>query len=614
MKEENTNLETTQTTTPVGDTPAPVQTTPVEAPIEMPAPAQPVETPVQAPVDMPAPVVEGPAPVEAPVPTENAPAEVTNLASPDLGTASMSNLDPVSESGETVTPTTEGPSATEIAAGIESGNLVNAVSDPNAMIGAKVGNTADDSDSINKKKSKKNLVVLVVILVILAILGGVGYFVYNYEFKSSNKRVDTMFTKLNSYVLPLLTDVEKRMGDYDIEASATQGSEHKAEFHLNGNYAYNLEDYIYLDTKVDKIYVDEDLLDKTPIEANIYLSEDALYFKIEELFPKYITTDVDGLSDIMNNIKQNDIDYAMYYNAVMNAFKTSLKNYAVSQKVGKTSINGKSQQANIVTVSINKGNYKAFVQNFTTILASNDNFVSSIAKLSGESKDDVVNFIKKAGEEATEDDIDGSLTANFYSPLFGSKLLGVDVTVVDAESTEYKSTYKTTLIPQGNDEWKVTAYEDGDKKTEFTFGFKYTQSSGKKSYVTTFKGEYSYEDSNDEKQVVQLDVKFNYNINVQFQDDKPVTRDAVKLESLTQEDLTTIYKNINEKYGLLGTYFEDIFGSLTGDSSYTEDYDTDETLDALCSQATSCDCSGASCKCAVDYQGYTYNITCPYNA
>ncbi len=562
MKEENTNLETTQTTTPVGDTPAPVDA----APVEMPAPAAPVD----APVEMPAPAVEGTAPVEAPQPVESAPTETTNLAAPDLGTASMSNLEPVSESGVTEAPTTQGPSATEIAEGIENGNLVNAVSDPNAMIGAKVGNTADDTDSINKKKSKKNIVVLVIVLLILAILGGVGYFVYNYEFKSANKRVDALFGKLNSYVLPLLSDVEKRMGDYEVEVSATQGSEHKAEVHLTGNYAYNLEEYIYLDTKIDKIYVDEDLLDKTPIEANVYLSDDTLYFKIEELFPKYIKTDFVGLNDIMSNIKQNDIDYALYYNAVMNAFKTSLKSNAVSQSIGKTDINGKSQQANIITIKIDKSNYKAFIQNFTTLLANNEAFITDLSELTGEDKEDIVKAIKEGGE--TEVDFDGSFTANFYSPLFGNNILGVDATVVDGDKT-----YKSTFVPQGNDEWKVTAYDGSDKLTEFTYGFKYTQSSGKKSYVTTFKGEFSYEDSSDKKQVIQLDVKNTYNINVQFQDDKPLTRDAVKLESLTQEDLLTIYNNLNTKYGLLGTYVSYFFGDLMP-TTPVETTDTDLEL------------------------------------
>ena len=592
MKEENTNLETTQTTTPVGDTPAPV-----EAPVEMPAPtenpvAPSVEMPTPvvdspAPVEMPAPVVENPtpveaAPVEAPQTVESPEVSATPLAAPDLGVAAMSNLEPVNEAPATSVPPVDGQSATEIAQGIENGNLVNAVSDPNAMIGAKVGNTADDTDNINKKKSKKNITVLIVVLLILAILGGLGYFAYNYEFKSANKRVDALFSKLNSYVLPLIKDVEKRMGDYEVEASATQGSEHKAQVHVTGNYAYNLEDYIYFDTKIDKIYVDEDLLDKTPIEGSVYLNDDTLYLKIEELFPKYIKTNFNGLDDIMSNIKQNDIDYTLYYNAVMNAFKTSLKNHAVSQTVGKTSITGKNQQANIVTVSINKSNYKAFVQNFTALLASNDSFVSSLAKLSGESKEDIINSIKKGGE--VESEFNGEIKANFYSPLFGNKLLGVDVSVSNG-----KETYRADFVPQGNDEWKVTAYKENDKLTEFTYGFKFTQASGKKSYVTTFKGEFSYDDADDKKQVIQLDVKYTYNINVQYQEDKPVTRDAVSVESLTQEDLTNIYNNLTTKYGLIGTYLGEYLESLMNPSSYSgsssysnySNYDYDYDFDSL---------------------------------
>ena len=234
MKEENTNLELNQTTTPAADTPNPVGTTEdvvnATAPVEMPAPVDaststemPAPVPTVTPVDMSAPVESttehvSEAPVEMPAPVQSeVPSQDTNLASPDLGVATMSNLEPVNGTQDTASaPAVDGPSATEIAAGIENGNLVNAVSDPNAMIGAKVGNSADDSGAINKNKGKKNFTILIVILVILAILGGVGYFVYNYEYKSANKRVDALFTQLNNFVLPLITDVEKRMGDYGL--------------------------------------------------------------------------------------------------------------------------------------------------------------------------------------------------------------------------------------------------------------------------------------------------------------------------------------------------------------------------------------------------------------
>ena len=97
---------------------------------------------------------------------------------------------------------------------------------------------------------------------------------------------------------------------------------------------------------------------------------------------------------------------------------------------------------------------------------------------------DIIKTIKQAGE--TDYDFDGSLTVNFYAPLFGNKILGIDATIIDGDDT-----YKTTFVPVGDD-WKVTAYENNDKVTEFTLGLKLTQSNGKKSYVTTFKGEYSY--------------------------------------------------------------------------------------------------------------------------
>ena len=586
MKEENTNTELNQTLAS-------------EAPVEMPTPVAPVES---APVEMPAPATpETPAPVESPAPVE------PTIASPDVQVASMSNLAPVTETpAETQVPT-EGQTAEEIAQGIQDGSMVNAVSDPNAMIGAKVGNTSDDTDNINKKKSKKNITILIVVLVILAIIGGVACYVYNLEYKTANKRVDTLFNKMNGFVLPLISDVEKRMGDYEVTGNATV-DEKKASIHMTGNYAYNLEDYIYLDTKIDKITLGEDLLDKTPIEGSIYLADNAAYLKVEEVFPNYITTEVDGLSDIMNSIKQNDIDYPLYYTSVMNALKVSLKNHAVSQTVSKTNITGKSQQANVVTISINKNNYKAIVETFTNTLASNDKLMEDIAKLSGENKEDIIKSLKsiKEDEDLT---INSDIKINFYTSLFGKDIIGIDV-IISADN----STNKLIMLPVENKEWKFTAYEGNDKLTEFTIGFNLTQESGKKSYVTTFKGDFSYDDFENKKHVIKADFNFTYNINVQYQEDKPVTRGAVNVNNLTEQDLLTIYNNITTKYGILGTYLEDYMESaFTPNSSDYSDYGQEDVMSALCSMATDCNCTGATCECTVTYGGQTGTVTCPAN-
>ena len=569
MKDENTNLDLNQNVNPQPENLNPVggvtQTpvTPEVAPVEMPAPAA-VES---QPVEMPAPAAAPTTPVEMPAP---APAEQT-IASPDLGSAQMSNLAPVAE---TVTPAEVAPvadatSPEAIAQGIENGTMVNAVSDPNEMIGAKVGNAADDTDAINKKKSKKNITIIIVILVILAILGVAGYFLYNYEYKSANKRIDAMFNKLNSYVIPLITDVEKRMGDYEVTANLKAGTDADIQLHASGNYAYNLEDYIYLDTKIDKIYVNQDMLDKTPIEAKVYLNDEKVYLKVEELYEKYIYTDFPTLKEVMENIKQNDIDYPAVYTAFINAFKTSIETYATSQTVSKATINGKSQQANVVTIKINKSNYKTIMTAMSNKLANNKIFISNLAKLSGESEDDITKGLKSVSE--MDDDFDGNLTVNIYSPLFGNSVLGVDIIAVDGDNN-----YKVSIVPVGNNKYKVTGMENDRKEIEFTYGFGLTQSSGKKSYVTSFEGEFESGSS-----VIQINTEFKYNINVPYQEDKPVTRDAVKYESLTTEDMMKIYDNLTTKYGMIGTYIEEELGSLFGGSSSSTDLDYSEYANYL---------------------------------
>ena len=505
----------------------------------------------------------------------------------------MSTLAPVVEAPESVAAP-DMASAEDIAKGIQDGSFVNAVSDPNEMIGAKVGSSSDTEAEDKKKKGKKKVVGLIVVLVLLLVLGGLGYFGYTYEFKSADKRVDALFDKINSYTIPLLKDVEKRIGDYDIDASVTMNTD-KIQLHMNGNYAYNLEDYIYFDTSIDKIYYNQDLIDKTPIKLNVYLNDDKLYFKSEELFSKYISIDVDGLSEFMNNIKQNDVNYTALYSSVMNAFKSSIEKYTLSQSIEDVTIDGKKTKANVVTININKGNSKAIMTNMLSILANSDPFLTNVASISGLSKDE----IKKALNEAKNDDytMEGTFVAKLYTKVIGNELLGIDIFTSDEDSK-----YAVSIIPQGTDSYKVVSKKDNTQLSNFVYTMSKTQSSGKIAYVSSIKGDLNVDDS-----VYQLDIKSTYNINLQYQEDKPVVRDKVSLENLTQEDYVTIANNAQEKYGIIGTYISSLFSLVNG-------YSTAGSISSKCSQAISCDCETGSDACACKYydeNGSLSDVICP---
>lgn len=596
VQEDNTALEMPQVSTPEPapiEMPSPVDAAPLgtEAPVE--APVTPEVTPVSAPVEMPAPApVEAPvesaqveaAPVDAPAPVE-APVEApvqgsAPIEAPNIDSASMSTLAPVVEAPESVAAP-DMTSAEDIAKGIQDGSFVNAVSDPNEMIGAKVGSSSDTESEDKKKKGKKKVVGLIVVLVLLLVLGGLGYFGYTYEFKSADKRVDALFDKINSYTIPLLKDVEKRIGDYDIDASVTMNTD-KIQLHMNGNYAYNLEDYIYFDTSIDRIYYNQDLIDKTPIKLNVYLNDDKLYFKSEELFSKYISIDVDGLSEFMNNIKQNDVNYTALYSSVMNAFKSSIEKYTLSQSIEDVTIDGKKTKANVVTININKGNSKAIMTNMLSILANSDPFLTNVASISGLSKEE----IKEALSEAKNDDytMEGTFTAKLYTKVIGNELLGIDILTSDEDSK-----YAVSIIPQGTDSYKVVSKKDNTQLSNFVYTMSKTQSSGKIAYVSSIKGDLNVDDS-----VYQLDIKSTYNINLQYQEDKPVVRDKVSLENLTQEDYLTIANNAQEKYGIIGTYISSLFSLVNG-------YSTAGSISSKCLEAISCDCQTGNEYCACKY-------------
>lgn len=588
MKEENTNLETNVNVNPqpvdvnpqpVNEAPvntAPVVETPVEMPIPVVAPTTPVEpTPVVNPVETPAPVemptpVETSTPVGMSTPVSDAQVQPTDssvgIAQPNIESASMSNLSPVVEDTTNQEAPTTNQNVEEIAQGIQNGSYVNAVTDPNEMIGAKLGSSADTVTEEVKKKGKKKVVILVVVLLILAILGGCGYFAYQYEYKSADKRVNVLFNTINSYVNPLLNNFEKRIGDYDLDANVTVGTD-KAQIHLNGNYAYNLEDYIYLDTSVDKIYYNQDLLDKTPIKLSLYLNDDKVYLKAEEILSKYIYIDVEGLDELMSNIKQNDVNYNAIYSSVMRAFQSSINKYCLSQTVGKATIDGKQKQANIVTITINKNNYKAIMNNMLTMLSSNDLFLTNVSNIAGVSKDEIKKSLEDGKETITKEteDFDGSIEVKVYTKVIGSELYGIDFNIVDGSDK-----VTMNMIPEGKEAFRIKTNYNGKDVCNLTLGISKTNSAGKTSYVTTLKGDTNF-DIEGKNTTVQFDTKFTYNINLQYQEDKPVVRDAVSYENLTEEDYLEIINNATSKFGLIGTYIEDLLGLSETSEDQSED-------------------------------------------
>ena len=58
---------------------------------------------------------------------------------------------------------------------------------------------------------------------------------------------------------------------------------------------------------------------------------------------------------------------------------------------------------------------------------------------------------------------------------------------------------------------------------------------------------------------------------LQYQEDKPVVREKVSLENLTQEDYATIVTNAEEKYGIIGTYISSLFSLFNGELSSESD-------------------------------------------
>ena len=421
-----------------------------------------------------------------------------------------------------------------IVQGIQSGNLVNGMYTADEIVNSKEHQNFVQEE---KKGKKKKIIISCVILVILIGLAVGGFIFYKQQYETADKRITAFFDVVNKEISSEIKNdtFVKNNGDYKIDLSIVENDK-QYETNIDGKFSYNLGQLIDLTANINKLKYGEDLIDKDPLNIELYLNDSKAYLNFQNLYEKYIYVDFDSLNEYKNNISQNDIAYTVIFKELIKDMGKSVVQSQSTQKIEKSSISGKN--ANIVKMQLNSENRKNIIKRYFEILEEDPVFLEQYKKLTG--KDD----------KAIRDDFDlklksiefdPSLTVNIelHTGIFKSEFIGLKVALTKGDTTEV---YTIKPITGG---YSIKSTKNKDQVLDL----KYTKTKGMTSTTrtTTHNLSGSIYDGKVARNINGT-IEINENVVVDVQEVK--VKDSIKLTNMTEEDFNTIYTNL-DKYSKL---------------------------------------------------------------
>ena len=445
-----------------------------------------------------------------------------------------------------------------IAQGIQSGNLVNGMYTADEVINSKEHQNFVQEE---KKGKKKKIIITAVVLVIVIALTIGGIIFYKKQYETADKRITAFFDVVNKELTSNIKNdtFVKNNGDYKLNLAVTENDK-QYELIADGKYAYDLGQLIDVTANVTSLKYGDQLIDKDPLNLELYLNDSKAYFNLQNLYDKYIYVDFDLLTGLKHNISQNDIVYTVIAKQAIKDFGKAVSQSQTTQKIEKSSINGKN--ANVVKMQLTADNRKKIMSRYYEILGEDMVFMEQYKKLIG--KDEKI--IKEDFDaQLKEMEFDSNLTVNLelHTGVFDSSFVGLKVSLVSGSDTEI---YILKPITNG---YSIKSTKNKDQVLDL----KYTKTKGVTS--TTRSTTHNVSGSvYDGKIARNINATFEVNENVVVDVKEVKVKDSVKVTNLTEEDFGMMITNL-DKYSKLKSIVVPSLESLQSQISMSDNCSPD---------------------------------------
>lgn len=421
-----------------------------------------------------------------------------------------------------------------IVQGIQSGNLINGMYTADEVVNSKEHQNFVQEE---KKGKKKKIIISCVILTVLIGLIIGGFVFYRQQFETADKRIEVFFDVVNKEISSEIKNdtFVKNNGDYKVDLTVVENDKQYGTT-IDGKFSYNLGQLIDLTANVTKLKYGDDLIDKDPMNFELYLNDSKAYFNFQNLYEKYIYVDFDSLTEIKHNISQNDIVYTVLFKQLVKDMGKAVVQSQSTQKIEKSSINGKN--ANVVKLQLNSDNRKNVIKRYFEILEEDQAFLEQYRKLTGKDDKAIRDDLELKLKEMA---FDSELTVNveLHTGIFKSEFIGLKVALVKGDTTEV---YTIKPITGG---YSIKSTKNKNQMLDL----KYTKTKGMTSTTrtTTHNISGSIYDGKVARNINGT-LEINENVVVDVQEVK--VKDSIKLTNMTEEDYNTILTNL-DKYSKL---------------------------------------------------------------
>lgn len=367
------------------------------------------------------------------------------------------------------------------------------------------------------KKSHKGLVAgIIIFIVVLVGIGGIFY----YKLVNAKNSFEVLIDKAFDYLEANIQDSEQDSitGTFYVNLQLKSADVADTEIFnifnkldLSGTYGVDYDRNV-MSFDFYSNYDEKDLLD-----FSVYTEYGKAYVYLSGLYDKYIETSIDDYSSLF---ERNQDDYKMIVSSVRDALMGSLKEeYFEVEKVTLDSV-----KVTKTTLNLSKENAEEFRDNFVGALLTDEQFLTSLAKLTDKDREE----LKSSLEETLVEEI-----------------TGLDKLILYTKGTQF------IKFEEVGDDYQFVVTEDDGK-----YEYKYYEASqllyDGTVKVTEVDGEvtvvFSYDDKEEEvgfEIIVRSLVQKNGTVNA-----KDVTN-SISSEKITEDDIMAIYSKLLENEGIV---------------------------------------------------------------
>lgn len=464
--------------------------------------------------------------------------------------------------------------------------------DPSGEVidGGKIGSSVPP---VTNNKKKKKIIIILIIAVVILVIGGLAFAYYYSQYKTADKRVNSVFKGITSVTSNLKNEtIDKASGTYDFGLNIDYNNE-AIKTQVKGTYARDLSlGAIDLTANIQSFVKGEELLNN-PINVEMYYNDSKIYVLLENFFDMYIYDDYEDLNTYFDAIEQNNINYVSLISSLKKAVNSGLTSMNNTQTVKNVSIHGINSKVNTVQIRFTARNQSIFYNAFYRVLANDTTFVSEMAKLTGKTEEVLKDNLSTATQNKEYQDLD--LTIEVYTEMFGEKFSGFKITtkenfinrlIQEDESDEVKvlEIYPITngyglTYKSGSQNILEGTYEKTLKRTSTT------NESNHKVYFTYYHENIAY----------KVDASLNLIGDVNPKDAKVNVKNSINKIYLTEENKTAILEKYNQA-GNISLHYPNIISNYLGMNIQNNDLTPDKATFESCSTVTDCQVS--------NYEGY----------